>query len=60
MVKADRRGRQNKAEKCFLRRAGIVGRAEGYRLPCFNISRTGEKMSGRVRVSVGSQGPPTR
>lgn len=29
MVKADRRGRQYKAERWFLRRAGIVGRAEG-------------------------------
>lgn len=29
MAKADRSGRQNKAERWFLRRAGIVGRAEG-------------------------------
>lgn len=43
MVKADRSERQHKAEKWFLRRANAVGRDEGSKIPCFRISRTGEK-----------------
>lgn len=44
MVKADRRRRQHRPRSGFSEGPGIVGRAEGSKLPCFSISRTGEKM----------------
>lgn len=46
MVKADRRTRQQKVKKWFLRRASVVGSAEHSKHPCFIISRAGEKMVG--------------